>query len=94
MTITNEDGQEIAKVTEEEVQQVNKTLPRNKATGVDDIPAEFLQCCEPHSAKILTKAINRIYETGEFPDDFLTSVFVPFQKHGMQFYVSNIKQSA
>ena len=28
----------------------------------------------------ITKTINRIYETGKFPDDFLTSVFVPVPK--------------
>ena len=77
LTIINEDIQKITQITEDEVQQVIKTLPRNKATGVDDIPAEFLQCCGPQSVKIITKTINRIYETGKFLDDFLTSVFVP-----------------
>ena len=80
LTITNEDGQKITKIAEKEVQQVIKTLARNKATGVDDIPAEFLQCCVPQSVKIITKTINRIYETGKFPDDFLTSVFAPVPK--------------
>ena len=80
LTIINKDSQKITQITEEEVQQVIKTLPRNKSTGVDDIPAEFLQCCGPQGIKIRAKTINRIYETGEFPDDFLTSVFVPVPK--------------
>ena len=75
LTIINEDRQKITQISEEEVQQVLKTIPRNKATGVDDIPAESLQCCGPQIVKIVTKTINRIYETGEFPGDFLTCVF-------------------
>ena len=51
------------------------TLPRNKGTGVDDIPADF-HCCGPQSVKSITKTINRIYETGKFLDDFLTRTFV------------------
>ena len=44
LTTTNEDGQKSTKITEEGVQQVIKILLRNKATGVEEIPAEFLQC--------------------------------------------------
>ena len=70
LTIINEDSQKITQITEKEVQQVTKTLPRNKATGVDDIPAEFLQCCGPRSVKIITKTINRIYEQAKFRTTF------------------------
>ena len=55
LTIINEDSQKSTQISEEEVQQTIKTLPRNKATGVDDIPAEFFQCCGSQSVKIVTK---------------------------------------
>ena len=80
LTIINEEGQKVTNITEEEAQQVFMTLPRNKATGVDDILAELLQCCGPQSVCIIMKKINRRYETGEIPDDFLTSVVVPVPK--------------
>ena len=57
----------MVKINEEEVQTVTKKLPKNKATGVDDIPAEFLQFCGPESLKIITNTINKIYKTGELP---------------------------
>ena len=68
------------KITEEEVKKVIDKLPKNKATGVDDIPTEFLQRCGTESLKVITRTINRIYENGEFPDDFLTIIFIPIPK--------------
>ncbi|KAG1687293.1 LINE-1 reverse transcriptase [Nymphon striatum] len=67
-------------ITEEEVEETIKMLPRRKATGVDEIPAEFLQSCGPHGIKVITAIINKIYRTGELPIDFLTNVFIPIPK--------------
>ena len=53
LTVDNENNERVVKISKEEVQTVIKNLPKNKATGVDDIPAEFLQCCGPESLKIL-----------------------------------------
>ena len=95
LTIINEDSQKITQITEEEVQQVIKTLPRNKATGVDDIPAEFLQCCEPQSVKIITKTINKIYQNRRISGRLSKKCFCPsFLEYRMQLNVNNIEQSA
>lgn len=67
-------------IMEEEVEETIRKLPKNKATGVDEIPAEFLQSCGPQCIKVITSIINNIYRTGEFPADFLTSVFIPIPK--------------
>ncbi|KAG1668804.1 Craniofacial development protein 2 [Nymphon striatum] len=67
-------------ITEEEVEETIKMLPKRKATGVDEIPAEFLQSCGPHGIKVITAIINKIYRTGELPIDFLTNVFIPIPK--------------
>ena len=67
-------------ILQEEVETTIKNLAKGKATGEDDIPAEFLQCCGPHCIEALTSVINDIYRTGILPDDFLTSVFIPIPK--------------
>ena len=61
-------------ILQKEVENTIKNLAKEKATGEDDIPAEFLQCCGPHCIEALTSVINGIYRTGILPDDFLTSV--------------------
>ena len=58
---------------------IKKSL-KGKATGTDDIPAEFIQCNRKKGIKTITNLVNKIYETGEFPEDFLTSVFLPIPK--------------
>ena len=80
LVIANIGNQKIERITKEEAMGVIGKLPRNKATGVDDIPAEFLQCCEPLSFKMITNTINNIYENCEYPEDFLTSIFLPVPK--------------
>ena len=80
LTITNVNNQRTEKTTEEEILEIIGKLPRNKVTGVDNIPAEFLQCCGPESLKIIPNTIKRIYETGEYPEDFRTSTFIPVPK--------------
>ena len=45
-------------------------LKENKATGVDDIPNEFLKFGGNKLAKILTKCFNEIIETGIVPEDW------------------------
>ena len=78
--IKNERSEIMERIPEEMVKRVIEELPKNKATGVDELPAEFLQCCGQEGITIITAIINKIYETGEFPKDFLTSIFMPIPK--------------
>jgi len=41
-----------------------------KATGDDDVPGDVLKLLREGGLKIMTKLINTIYETGEWPKDF------------------------
>ena len=66
------ENETVERINEQEVEIRIKTLPKGKATGTDDIPAEFIQCSGKKGIKTIT-----IYETGEFPEDFLTSIFIP-----------------
>ena len=93
LTMINEDSQKITQITEEEVQQVLKTIPRNRATGVDDIPAEFLQCCGPQIVKIITKQSIEYMKQANFRTTFQQVFLSQFLKHRMQLNVNNIEQS-
>ena len=45
-------------------------MGNRKATGDDDIPGYVLKLLGEGGLKIMTKLINTIYETGEWPKDF------------------------
>jgi len=62
------------------VKIVIDNLPKGKATGEDNIPAELLQCMGESGLQIMTKLINKIYNVGYIPDDFRKSIFIPIPK--------------
>jgi hypothetical protein len=45
-------------------------MRNKKATGDDDVPEDVLKLFGEGGLKIMTKLINTIYETGEWPKDF------------------------
>ena len=47
-----------------------KEMRNRKATGDDDVPGDVLKLLGEGGLKILTKLINTIYETGQWPKDF------------------------
>ena len=44
-----------------------KEMRNRKATGDDDVPGDVLKLLGESDLRILTKLINTIYETGEWP---------------------------
>ena len=74
------ENETIERINEQEVEIIIKKLTKGKATGTDDIPDEFIQCSGRKEIKTITNLVNKIYETGEFPEDFLTSIFIPIPK--------------
>ena len=76
----DEEAQKVPYIPETEILKAITQLPKNKAVGEDNIPAEFLQCLgEKGKEKIIT-IINKIYQNGEIPAHFLKSIFIPYQK--------------
>jgi len=53
-----------------ELENAIKEMRNRKATG-DDEPGDVLKLLGEDGLKILTKVINTIYETGEWPIDFI-----------------------
>ena len=57
-----------------------KELRIRKATGVDVVPGDVLNLLGEGGLKILTKLINTIYETGEWPKDFTEVTMIALKK--------------
>ena len=55
-----------------------KDLPRGKTCGNDNISAELLQGMGEKGLEVKKSLINKIYKSGNIPDDFRKSIFVPF----------------
>ena len=55
-------------------------MRNKKATGDDDVPGDVLKLQGEDGLKIMTKLINTIYETGEWPKDFTEVTMIAFKK--------------
>src|SRR6218665_1542115 len=64
----------------EEVRAAIKELKNNKASGIDNIPAEMLKSLEEGAMTELTRICQDIYTTGVWPEDFLQSIIIPIKK--------------
>ncbi|CAH1239172.1 Hypp5746 [Branchiostoma lanceolatum] len=56
-------------ILESEVDEAIHRLPKNKAAGADDIPAELLKTGNPTTSKLLPKLCSKIVSTGQRPSD-------------------------
>jgi len=55
-------------------------MRNEKATGDDDVPGFVLKLMGEGGLKIMTKLINTIYETGEWPKDFMEVTMITLKK--------------
>jgi len=78
---TGEKGPYILQI---EVEKVIKEKRNRKATGDDDVPGDVLKLLGEGGLKILTKLINTIYETGEWPKDFTEVTMIALKKKTTQ----------
>jgi hypothetical protein len=62
------------------VEKVIKEMKYKKATGDDDVPGDVLKLLGEGGLKIMTKLINTIYETGEWPKDFAEVTMIALKK--------------
>jgi len=53
-----------------EVEKAINEMRNKKATRDDDVPGDVFKLLGEGGLKIMTKLINTIYETGEWPKDF------------------------
>jgi hypothetical protein len=67
-------------ILQSEVGKAIKGMWNKKATGDDDVPGDVLKLLGESSLKIMTKLINTIYETGEWPKDFTEVEVIALKK--------------
>ena len=67
-------------ILQSEVEKAIKEVRDRRATGDDDIPGDVLKLLGEGGLKILTKLINTIYETGEWPKDFTEVTMIALKK--------------
>jgi len=66
-------------ILQSEVEKNIKEMRNKKATGDDDVPGDVLKLFGG-GLKIMTKFINTIYETGEWPKDFTEVTMITLKK--------------
>ena len=69
-------------ITEQEVRQAIKNLKTGKASGLDNICAEFLKYAENFVVPFLTKLFKKLYDRSYFPLDWCKSVIIHLFKKG------------
>ena len=68
------------RILKNEVWWAMKNMKTGKSSGMDEIPIEMLIALEDDGIDLIWEIVNRIYETGNFPEDMLKSVFVALPK--------------
>ena len=65
----------------DEIMKFVKDLKNNKAAGIDEIINEFIKCSIEFMLPLYIKLFNRVLDTGEIPDDWLTGMIIPIYKN-------------
>ena len=66
----------IVNISEIEIRQTIVYPPTGKSSGTHEIPAEFLQNMGDKGIEMITLIVNKCYNTGLQPEDFLISIFI------------------
>ena len=69
-------------ILEGEVKRVLGSITTNKAGGGDGIPVELFQILKNDAVKVLHSICQQIWKTQQWPQDWKSSVFIPFPKKG------------
>ena len=69
-------------ILRDEVARALHHLPNNKAPGADNIPAELLKASGDAGIDKLWTLCNKIWQTGEWPEDWVSSMFITIPKKG------------
>ena len=69
-------------ILESEVRWALGSIPMNKASGGDEIPAELFQVLKDDAVNVLHLICQQIWKTQQWPQDWKRSVFIPIPKKG------------
>ena len=65
-----------------EVQWALESITTNKASRGDGIPADLFQILKDDAMKVLHSICQQIWKTQQWPQDWISSVFIPIPKKG------------
>ncbi|KAG8237372.1 hypothetical protein J437_LFUL017384 [Ladona fulva] len=74
------------RILESEVRQDLKEMKRGKAPGVDELPVELMKNLNDKGVENVIGLCNKIYERGEWPEEFLKTVMKPIPKKKGRYY--------
>lgn len=63
-----------------EVKAAIKKLKTGRSAGADEIVAEMIGAGGAHMVDLLHVLGNKIWKFGRWPDDWVTSIFIPIHK--------------
>jgi len=78
-------------ITQKETEGALRTLKSGKASGLDDIPPEFLKDRSSTLVRALTLVFNEVLDSGNFPKQWKTDKRIPLYKSGGKTLVSNYR---
>ena len=67
--------------TYEEISKHIKALKNNKAPGIENILNEFIKHTIDLMIPLYVKLFNKILDTGDIPEDWLTGLIIPIYKN-------------
>ena len=70
-------------ITKDEVEAAIRQTKGGKAPGEDKITSEMWRSLGSFGVEKLTQLFNSIYDTGQFPEDLVKSIFIPLPKKPM-----------
>ena len=71
---------EKATIMDKEIRDIIEKIPKNKATGCDQIPIELIQFLGEEGKQVIVDLVQKIYNDEELPPDFVNNIFIPLPK--------------
>ena len=65
-----------------EVEKAMNRISSNKAPGPDNVPIELMRAGGAKTLDILHRICVNVWETGDWPEEWRSSVFIPLPKKG------------
>ena len=69
-----------ATIMDKEIRDIIEKIPKNKATGCDQIPIELIQCLGEEGKQVIVDLVQKIYNDEELPPDFVNNIIIPLPK--------------
>ena len=64
----------------EEIKRAIHNSKNNRTVGMDEVPGEIFKLLDEGGIVVLQRLFNNIYESGQYPTQWLSSIFIPLPK--------------